>query len=135
MDIRALVENMAKQLAPATVRTDYGVLRAILSAAVDADLLPISPCRGVRLPAHARKEIRFLSADELERLADAMPAQYRAMTYLAGVLGLRWSEVAGLRVGRIDFEPQDTGDRGDLRRGQRLGRVRACEDEGPRGAR
>ncbi len=25
------------------------------------------------------------------------------MTYLAGVLGLRWSEVAGLRVGRIDF--------------------------------
>lgn len=103
MDIRALVENMAKQLAPTTVRTDYGVLRAILSAAVDADLIAASPCRGVRLPAHARKEIRFLSADELERLADAMPAQYRAMTYLAGVLGLRWSEVAGLRVGRIDF--------------------------------
>ena len=25
------------------------------------------------------------------------------MVYLAGVLGLRWSEVAGLRVGRIDF--------------------------------
>jgi integrase len=25
------------------------------------------------------------------------------MAYLAGVLGLRWSEVAGLRVGRIDF--------------------------------
>ena len=88
---------------PTTVRTDYGVLRAILSAAVDADLLPVSPCRGVRLPAHVRKEIRFLSADELERLANAMPAQYRAMTYLAGVLGLRWSEVAGLRVGRIDF--------------------------------
>ena len=25
------------------------------------------------------------------------------MVYVAGVLGLRWSEVAGLRVGRIDF--------------------------------
>jgi integrase len=25
------------------------------------------------------------------------------MAYLAGVLGLRWAEIAGLRVGRIDF--------------------------------
>jgi integrase len=55
------------------------------------------------VPAHARKEIRFLSADELERLAGEMPEAYRPMVYLAGVLGLRWSEVAGLRVGRVDF--------------------------------
>ena len=27
----------------------------------------------------------------------------RPMIYLAGVLGLRWSEVVGLRVGRISF--------------------------------
>ncbi len=103
LDIRQLVETMAEHLAPTTVRTDYGVLRAILSAAVEADLLAVSPCRGVSLPAHARREIRFLSADELERLASAMPGEYRPMAYLAGVLGLRWSEVAGLRVGRIDF--------------------------------
>lgn len=25
------------------------------------------------------------------------------MVYVAGVVGLRWSEVAGLRVGRLDF--------------------------------
>jgi integrase len=43
------------------------------------------------------------SADELIRLGDAMPAEYRPTVYLAGVLGLRWSEVAGLRVGRVDF--------------------------------
>jgi len=33
-----------------------------------------------------------------------MPIEYRAMVYVGGVLGLRWSEVAGLRLGRIDFE-------------------------------
>jgi integrase len=77
------------------VRTDSGVLRAVLSAAVDADLLAVSPCRGVNLPAHARKEIRFLSADELERLAREIPEAHRPTVYLAGVLGLRWSEVAG----------------------------------------
>jgi integrase len=103
LDIRQIVEGLADHLAPATVRTDYGVLRAVLSAAVDADLLAVSPCRGVNLPANTRKEIWFLSADELERLAHEIPEVYRPMVYLAGVLGLRWSEVAGLRVSRIDF--------------------------------
>ena len=103
LDVQGVVSRMSTTLKPRTVRTDYGVLRAVLSAAVDADLLTVSPCRGINLPAHVRKDIRFLSADELERLAGEMPEAYRPTVYLAGVLGLRWSEVAGLRVGRIDF--------------------------------
>jgi integrase len=103
LDARAVVDQMVKRgLAPATIRTNYGVLRTILNAAVDAGLIASSPCRGVKLPATTRNQ-RFLSAEELTRLADATPAQYRPMIYLAGVLGLRWSEVAGLRVGRVDF--------------------------------
>jgi integrase len=103
LDVRRLVEHMSVTLSPATVRTNYAVLRAILAAAVDADLLAVTPCRGVRLPPQTRGEIRFLSSQELERLAVAVPLPYRAMIYLAGVAGLRWSEIAGLRVGRIDF--------------------------------
>jgi integrase len=90
-------------LSAGSVRTDYAVLRAILNAAVEAEILAVSPCRGVRLPPQRRYLPRFLSADELQRLADATPAEYRPMIYLAGVLGLRWSEIAGLRVGRLDF--------------------------------
>jgi integrase len=103
LDVRRLVEQMTKHLAPATVRTNYGVLRAILHAAVEAELIAVSPCRGIRMPAESRRELRFLSADELGRLADATPPEYRPMIYLAGVVGLRWSEVVGLRVGRVDF--------------------------------
>jgi integrase len=40
---------------------------------------------------------------EVTALADATPAEYRAMVYLGAVLGLRFSEVAGLRVGRLDL--------------------------------
>ncbi len=47
--------------------------------------------------------IRFLEREELDRLAAAIPEDYRALVYVAGVLGLRWSECVGLRVGRIDF--------------------------------
>ena len=102
-DVRNVVATMVEHLAPATVRTNYGVLRAVLSAAVDAELIAVSPCRGVKLPAKRRSEIRFLDADELARLARETPPEYQPMIYLAGVLGLRWSEVAGLRVGRVDF--------------------------------
>jgi integrase len=102
--VQRLVAAMAERLAPATVRTNYGVLRAVFAAAVDADLLVRSPCRGIKLPVAARhRPIRFLSPDELARLAAALPVEYRPMAYLSGVLGLRWSEVAGLRVGRIDL--------------------------------
>jgi len=102
-DIRRMVEEMNQTLAPATVRTDYGVLRAVLRAAVDADLIAQSPCRGIKLPATKPKRIQFLTVEEIHRLAAVTPAPYGPSIYLAGVLGLRWSEVAGLRVGRIDF--------------------------------
>jgi integrase len=101
--VRGVVDTMRAGLASATVRTNYGVLRAVLSAAVDAELIARNPCRGIRLGSARRGEPRHISADELHQLAHAMPAEYRAMVYVAGVLGLRWSEVAGLRVGRIDF--------------------------------
>ncbi len=103
LEVRAVVDRMAETLAPATVRTNYGVLRAIFGAAVASDLIARSPCRGIKLPAQERPPIRFLSAAELEKLAAATPVDYRPAVYLAGVLGLRWSEVAGLRVGAVDF--------------------------------
>jgi len=102
LDVRAIVEEMSRRLAPATVRTNYGVLRTILRSAVDADIIAKSPCRGVKLPPDTKRR-RFLSADELIRLVEATPVEYRAMVFLAGVLGLRWSEIAGLRAGRIDL--------------------------------
>ena len=46
---------------------------------------------------------RARTPDDLRRLADALPVEYRPVAYVAGVLGLRWSEVAGLRVGRLDL--------------------------------
>src|SRR6266498_3109473 len=51
LDIRRVVQQMSETLSPASVRTDYAVLRAILNAAVEAEILAVSPCRGVRLPA------------------------------------------------------------------------------------
>jgi len=100
---RAVVETMAARgLAPRTVQTNYGVLRAICSWAVGDDVIARTPCRGVRLPEGRRKSRPVASADDVRRLVDAMPVDYR-VTVLLGALGLRQAEVFGLRVGGVDF--------------------------------
>ena len=93
----------AQGLAPSTIRSIATKLRAILNSAVESDVISRSPFRGVRLPTNRQPTIRIVEPHELERLAQAVTGDYYAMVYLAGVCGLRFGEVAGLRLGRIDF--------------------------------
>lgn len=107
LDVRRAVERMrSKGLASATIRTNYGVLRAVFSAAVESEIIAATPCRRLRQSESQPRSKRFCSVEELHRLAAAVPPQYRAVVFVAGILGLRWSEVAGLRVGAIDFLPR-----------------------------
>ena len=101
--VQEVTDRMVERgLGPKTIRTDYGVLRAIFSWAMATDIIDRSPCRGIRLPEMLRQRRSVVSAEEIERLVAAMPAEYRA-TVLLGGLGLRQGEVFGLRVGAVDF--------------------------------
>jgi hypothetical protein len=83
-DVRHLVATTSEHLAPATVRTNYGVLRAVLNAAVNAELIAVT-CRAMKLPAQRRPAIRFFDAEELSRLAAETPPEYRPMSLLPTV--------------------------------------------------
>lgn len=101
-DIRTFVLSLsASGKAPATVRKSYNVLTSIMSAAVTEGLIGRTPCVGVKLPPVRRKEMRFLTADELQVLADDVGERYVALVLLAGYVGLRWGELAGLRRERL----------------------------------
>ena len=63
----------------------------------------MSPCRGIKLPHERPTAKAFLTPEEIDRLAAAVRVDYQPMIYVAAYLGLRWSEVAGLRVGRLDL--------------------------------
>lgn len=103
-DVQGLVNQwVAAGLAPRTVRRQYGALRSILNHAVSVDYISRTPCRSIKLPAVEPLARPVLTADGLAVLAEAHPARYRPMVHLGAVLGLRWGEVAGLRVGRVDF--------------------------------
>jgi len=101
--VQQLVNRWGETHAPSTTRRTYDVLRAVFSYAVAADMLPRTPCRGIHLPEIVPTPRQVVTPDEIERIAEAMPEQYRMMVWLGAVLGLRWGEVAGLRVKRLDL--------------------------------
>ena len=103
LQVQRLVNAWAKRLKPRTVRRNYEALRAILCAAVDADLIQRAPVKRIRLPAVEDEPRPVISADDLARLASEIGQEFAPIVYLGTVLGFRWGECAGLRVGRIDF--------------------------------
>jgi integrase len=101
-DVQAFVAQLAREVGPGTTRSVYGVLRAALNAAVNAELLARSPARGIKLPPVPKTDVVTLRPADLHRLAAELPDRWRLMVYVAGTCGLRFSEVAGLRAGRVD---------------------------------
>lgn len=102
-DVRALVTTWLRQRKPSSVSRDYRTLAAICRFAVDQDLIARSPCRGIKVPTGAHRSVHVVDAEELARLAKAMGV-FGPMAYIAAVLGLRWGEVAGLKVGALNLE-------------------------------
>ncbi len=105
-DVQTLVNSWTKRLAPGTVRRQYATVRAVFAWATDADYIGRSPCRKTvvklpRLPIQAEHHV--ITPEELADLAAALGPRLGPMAYLGTVLGLRWGEVAALRVRSIDF--------------------------------
>jgi integrase len=77
-------------------------LLADMELAVRDKRIPSNPATGVRLPRVAKPEKRFLTVEELHRLADAaaqypipeVGEQHCALVLVLGFCGLRWGEVA-----------------------------------------
>jgi integrase len=81
----------------------YYVLFAVLEAAIQAGALLRNPAAGVRVPRSRRREMQFLSAAEVERLAEAIVPPYGLLVRFAAYTGLRAGELVALRVRRLDM--------------------------------
>lgn len=103
-DLQSFVAHLHDIVGPGTTHSIYAVLRSALRAAADLDLIDRPPTRGIRLPPIPKTDVRILHPDELVQVATAVPAPWRPMVFLAGVCGLRFAEIAGLRIGRVDLD-------------------------------
>ena len=102
-DVQKLVSKWSKILAPSTVGRQFTTLQAIMSAAVRGKRIAETPCEGVRLPEHSPRRSLIIDPATVAQLALKVGEACTPMVYIGAVLGLRWGEVAALRVGDVNL--------------------------------
>ena len=98
-----VAEMRSHGLSASRIRQAHQLLGAILKAAVQNRYLSYNPAAGASLPRIPQQEQLYLTADELEDLAQATIEPYDTLIYLFGYGGLRWGEAAALRRRRISL--------------------------------
>jgi integrase len=108
LQLRSVIDEMAHLgRSAATISTYVGTYASLFTAAVDSDVLLRSPVRRKQLVAGAEKideEHVHLAPDELRHLSNAFPERFRSLVFLAGAVGLRWSEAIALRNVDLDLD-------------------------------
>ncbi len=103
-DLRQFVSDLTSAgYAAASVRKAYQLLAGALDSAVDDGLIPRSPARNIALPKIEHVEVRFLSADQISVVANAIDPQFRALVLTAGYTGLRAGELSALKLDRLQL--------------------------------
>lgn len=103
-DVQQWVSDMgAAGSGPVTVIRAYGVLAAVLDEAVRDRRLASNPARGVKLPRKGKRPRAYLSHAQVRTLA-AEAGERGVIIRTLAYTGLRWGELAGLRVRDVDTE-------------------------------
>lgn len=84
------------------VRQAHACLAQILDHAVSDKAIKTNPARGVKLPRKTSKVKVYLTAEQLGTLAKAC-TRHGELVWLLGTVGLRWGEVAALRVKDVNI--------------------------------
>jgi integrase len=92
----------ASGLSPATVRQAYRVMSLVLALAVRDGRLARNPADGARLPRVVTSHKRFLTHEQVAALA-AAAGPYGLVVETLAYTGLRFGELAALRVSRLDL--------------------------------
>jgi integrase len=90
-------------LAPASVVKAVQVFNKVMRAAYGDRLIMSNPVERLPVPRIEREEMRFLTPQELWRLADTIDGRFRAFVFLAGYGGLRIGELFALRWQNVDM--------------------------------
>jgi integrase len=103
-----------------------GVFRRLLAFAVQDGRVALNVAANVKAPTAGRiqREGEFLALGEIDVLVEACTGQYAELVKVLALAGMRWGELAGLKVGdrvavpgqglRLQRAVMSSNDRGDL---------------------
>ena len=101
-DVQQWVTGLSTWLAPSTVRQTHLVLSGVMKYAVRDGRLARNPCDDLRLPRIMKRRRGYLTHEQVAVLAEEL-GDYGDVALFLAYTGLRWGEMAGLRVGRLDM--------------------------------
>ena len=97
-DVRGWLRKLQEVGAtPAAIRSARTALGRVLTGAVKEGLLVASPLGAIPWNRVTHREVRPLTTEEVDRIADVIYPRWRAAIYVAAYGGLRIGELAGLR--------------------------------------
>jgi integrase len=103
MDVQGWIRQLIEDgVGAATIARAYNLMSSIMRAAVDDDVIPVSPCRRIDLPQIAVKPPQWFTLDQAQGILDELPPGWRTMCLVGFYTGLRWGELSGLHRHRID---------------------------------
>lgn len=102
LSVNGSTRREGKGLSASRVIQAHQVVGQVLKYAVRAKYLPASPADGIELPRKPETEKRYLTHEQLHRLAVAS-GRFRTFALVLGYTGLRFGEAAALRVGDVDL--------------------------------
>jgi integrase len=87
-----------------TISKVYRLLRAILNTAVEDELISKNPCNIKGAGSERSPERPIATVEQVDQIAAAIDARFRALVYLAAYTTLRYGELFALRRASIDLE-------------------------------
>jgi integrase len=106
-DVHELLDGIVDRGSPIAANRTLAALRRMCSWAVGRDIIPKSPCEGVKAPAAERSRDRVLSDDELRaawKACDMIAWPFGPLFQLLILTGQRRDEVAEMRWSEIDLD-------------------------------
>jgi integrase len=101
LSVEGSVRFEGRGLSASRVRQAHQLVGAVLKFAVKAKHLPANPADGVELPRLPEAEQRYLTHEQLHRVAIAA-GRLRTLVLVLGYCGLRFGEATALRVADVD---------------------------------
>ncbi|MBI5160744.1 MAG: site-specific integrase [Micrococcales bacterium] len=96
------VMTLSSSLGPSAVRQTHLVLSGVMKYAVRDGRLARNPCDDIRLPRLVKRQRGYLTHEQVAALVRELGGQGDVALLLA-YTGLRWGEMAALRVERVDL--------------------------------
>lgn len=103
------VDGKGTQIAPATVKRYFTVLKSVMAKAYKLDLIEKNPTESAKLdfPEIDEPEVQIMDRDETAHMLACLegePLELRLLVHVAVVTGMRRGEIAALQWKAIDFD-------------------------------